>query len=66
MTQTDMSTRKTLTIARRLWLPPLVIGLAAVVMGVGAAWTMKRADAESAQALQDQQRKLGDAYTWAG
>lgn len=46
MTQTDMSTRKTLTIARRLWLPPLVIGLAAVVMGVGAAWTMKRADAE--------------------
>jgi len=29
------------------------VELAAVVMGVGAAWTMKRADAESAQALQD-------------
>src|SRR3989338_6019032 len=66
MKPSDMSTRKTLTIARRLWLPPLVIGLAAVAMGVGAAWTMKRVDAESAQALSDQQAKLGDAYTWSG
>ncbi|MDX9844481.1 MAG: methyl-accepting chemotaxis protein [Aquabacterium sp.] len=66
MTSTDTRTRKTLTIARRLWLPPLVIGLAAVAMGAGAAWTMKRVDAESAQALRDQQAKLGDAYTWSG
>lgn len=40
MTSTDTRTRNTLTIARRLWLPPLVIGLAAVAMGIGAAWTM--------------------------
>ncbi len=45
MTSTDTRTRNTLTIARRLWLPPLVIGLAAVAMGIGAAWTMKRVDA---------------------
>jgi methyl-accepting chemotaxis protein len=44
----------------------LVIGLAAVAMGIGAAWTMKRVDAESAQALRAQQAKLGDAYTWSG
>ncbi len=61
-----MSTRMTLTIARRLWLPPLVIGVAAVVMGTAAAWTMQRVDAESAKALHEQQVKLGDAYTWAG
>ncbi|MGE0111764.1 methyl-accepting chemotaxis protein [Aquabacterium sp.] len=66
MTSTDTRTRNTLTIARRLWLPPLVIGLAAVAMGIGAAWTMKRVDAESAQALRAQQAKLGDAYTWSG
>ena len=61
-----MSARKTLTIARRLWLPPLVIGVAAVVMGIAAAWTMQRVDAESARALRDQQTKLGNAYTWSG
>ena len=66
MTSTDTRTRNTLTIARRLWLPPLVIGLAAVAMGIGAAWAMKRVDAESAQALRAQQAKLGDAYTWSG
>ena len=61
-----MNTRNTLTIARRLWLPPLVIGLAAVAMGAGAAWTMKRVDAESGEALRAQQIKLGEAYTWSG
>jgi methyl-accepting chemotaxis protein len=66
MKRNDMNTRNTLTIARRLWLPPLVIGLAAVAMGAGAAWTMKRVDAESGEALRAQQIKLGEAYTWSG
>ena len=66
MTSPDTRTRNTLTIARRLWLPPLVIGLAAVAMGIGAAWTMKRVGAESAQALRPPHAKLGDAYTWSG
>lgn len=55
-----------LTIARRLWVPPLAIGLAAIVMGGLAAWTMQKVDAESAAAMQQQQAKLGDAYTWSG
>ena len=66
MTNPDMPSRATLTIARRLWLPPLVIGMASVAMGGMAAWTMKQVDAESAQSLRQQQVRLGDAYTWAG
>ena len=58
--------KKTLTIASRLWIPPVVIAATTVVVGVTAAAVMDSVDKTSAQALSEQQQKLELAYTWAG
>ncbi len=55
-----------LTIAQRLWLPTVVLGVMVVLMTAVSTVRTTRTQAESNLQQSEQQRKLGEALTWAG